>query len=49
MLIVATPMHKPWAGQAFPSRILCLPIYNELGDEDVDRVCDVIRSFYGVR
>lgn len=31
------------------SRILCLPIYNELGDEDVDRVCDVIRSFYGVR
>jgi dTDP-4-amino-4,6-dideoxy-D-glucose transaminase len=35
--------------EAVYSRILCLPIFNELGDDDVDRVCDVIRSFYGVR
>jgi dTDP-4-amino-4,6-dideoxygalactose transaminase len=35
--------------EAVHSRILCLPIFNELGDGDVDRVCEVIRKFYGVR
>jgi dTDP-4-amino-4,6-dideoxygalactose transaminase len=35
--------------EAVYSRILCLPIFNELGDGDVDRVCEVIRNFYGVR
>ena len=35
--------------EAVYATILCLPIFNELGDGDVDRVCDVIRNFYGVR
>jgi dTDP-4-amino-4,6-dideoxygalactose transaminase len=29
--------------------ILCLPMFNELAESDIDRVCDLVTGFYGRR
>ena len=34
--------------EAAADAVLCLPMFNELGEEDIDRVCDLVRRFYGL-
>ncbi len=42
------PTTWPWPARLV-ARILCLPMFAELTDEEIDRVGSGIRDFYGVR
>jgi dTDP-4-amino-4,6-dideoxygalactose transaminase len=35
--------------RSFVPRLLCLPMFAELRDDEIERVAEAIRGFYGVR
>jgi dTDP-4-amino-4,6-dideoxygalactose transaminase len=51
----AAYLHGPWragplpVAESLPDRILCLPMFAELTDSEVERIAGAVRSFYDVR